>query len=201
MQGDFPSAKELMAAARSLIDDLDEPTFRPPAALHAGQIELLAENPAGAEAEFRASYEHFKGLQEKAHLSTEAAFLALALLARGGAADEAEALSVESEEAAASDDLASQILWRIVRARALVPRGDLERALVLARDAERLAGRTDFLNLRGESRTALAEVCRAAGQTGEARRALESALRLYGRKRNLVASEWTRAALATFEPR
>ena len=53
---------------------------------------------------------------EKALLADTAALLADVVYDRGRA-DEALALTMEAEQAAASDDISAQIVWRTVRAR------------------------------------------------------------------------------------
>ena len=74
------------------------------ALLYVGDVEA-------AEAELRWGYQTLRDMGERAALSTVAAYLARVLVAERRYA-EAEALTVESEHAAAVGDLASQIAWR-----------------------------------------------------------------------------------------
>src|SRR5262249_12222888 len=95
-----------------------------------------------------------------------AAQLGRALLALDRA-DEAEAISHESE-ALAGDDLQSAIAWRGVRAEALARRGEREEAVELARAAVEIAAATDALLDHANARVALAAALRAAGRRAEA---------------------------------
>ena len=129
---------------------------------------------------------------ERAFSSTIAGFLAQALCAEGRY-EEAARFSRASEEAAASDDVFSQMLWRTSRARIRAQQGDLERAEALAREAVQLGERTDLLNTLADARFDLAEVLALAGRREEALVALEEAARLYERKGNLPALERARS--------
>ena len=73
---------------------------------------------------------------------------------------EADALTREVEAAASADDVPSQIAWRSVRARVLAARGEHADAEVLAREAVRLAARTDDLRGHAEALLDLAAVLR-----------------------------------------
>ena len=113
--------------------------------------------------------------------------LAHALYAQGRF-EEAEQFSRISGDAAAREDLTSNILWRSARAKILARRGDLEVGLRLAEEATTLAEQTDFLNIHGDALSDQAEVLRLAGEAEEATSALQEALALYERKGNRVAA-------------
>jgi hypothetical protein len=131
---------------------------------------------------------------EKSLLSTVAALLAGALNAQGRD-DEAEGLTTVSERTAGPDDLLSQVLWRGARARARAAAGRLADAEALARAAVELAERTDYLDLRGDAATTLADVLFAAEATGEGGASARAALELYERKGNVVSAELVGARL------
>src|ERR671934_739971 len=90
--------------------------------------------PEAATEALRSSYETLQGTGEKSFSSTIAGFLAHALCARGEY-DEAARFSRAGEEAAAPDDIFSQILWRTSRAKIFARQGHLEPAEVLAQEA------------------------------------------------------------------
>jgi AAA ATPase domain len=195
MEGRFAEARDLIADGRSIFEELVPRTRRPRVgSIYLGRVELLAGDPAAAEAALRAGYEALERMGEKAHRSTVAVYLAEALYGQGRYA-EAEVLTVASEAAAGADDVASQFGWRCVRAKVLARRGERDEAERIAREAVALADETDFLQRRADARVALAEVLGPAEQTGESARALAEALELYEAKGIAVLAARTRALL------
>ena len=136
---------------------------------------------------------------ERGLLSTVAGFLAQALYAEGDY-HEAARFSRASEDAAATDDVFSQMLWRISRAKILVRQGDSERAEALAQEAVRLGEATDLLSTRADMLCDLAEVLRLAGRRADALPALATAARLYEQKGNLPGLERAQALAADLSP-
>ena len=106
---------------------------------------------------------------------------------RRGEVDEAERFSRECEQAAAPDDVLSQMLWRTARAKILARRGDLEPAEALAREAVGRGEPTDLLGTRADALVDLAEVLALAGRREDSLAALGEASELYERKGNLTA--------------
>ena len=105
----------------------------------------------------------------------------------------AEALTLQSEQIADSDDLMTQVWWRCPRARASARRGALADAETLAREACAIADRGDYFELRGRSREALAEVLHLAERHEEAERAVRDAVAIYERKGSARLAERARA--------
>jgi hypothetical protein len=66
----------------------------------------------------------------------------------------------------------------------------------MAREAVRLAARTDALSDHGSALLDLAEVLHLAGRTEQATVRVEEALRLFERKENRVSADAARAALS-----
>src|ERR671934_119616 len=99
-------------------------------------------------------------------VSARAAFLARALQSLGRD-DEAEALTLTSEEAASRDDVGSQAIWRGTRARVLAGR-DEERAVTLATEAVELLRHTDFVNVQADALVDLAATMRTLGREEDA---------------------------------
>jgi tetratricopeptide (TPR) repeat protein len=102
-----------------------------------------------------------------------------------GRSDEAEELTRLCEQITPPDQLDAQIRWRSVRA-VTVARSEPEEAERLAKEAVRLADKTDQLDAQAEARIDLAEVLRLGGRRREAARDLGRAIDLYRAKGNKV---------------
>jgi predicted ATPase/class 3 adenylate cyclase len=150
------------------------------ALLYVGDLEA-------AEAELRWGYQTLRDMGERAALSTVAAYLARVLVAERRYA-EAEALTVESEHAAAVGDLASQIVWRGTRLPCRLAVGDTPGAEDLGRAALALAENTDDLELLGYSHAGLAAVLAAAGDSHGAAAETSAALSAYRAKGDVVSA-------------
>jgi class 3 adenylate cyclase/tetratricopeptide (TPR) repeat protein len=157
-------------------------------------IELLAGDPAtGA----RLGEEGCAILEEAGELgllSTSACFVGQALY-QADRLDEAEAWANRAVELGGSDDAATQMLWRQVKAKVLARRGERVDAERLAREAVAIAEETDKTDWCATAHADLAEVLELAGEPEQAAAALERALALYERKGNLVLAQRTRARL------
>jgi ATP/maltotriose-dependent transcriptional regulator MalT len=152
-------------------------------------------DPAAAEPVLREGCEALERMGERSFLSTNAAMLAQTLCDLGRH-EEAESWTRLSEEAAASDDQASQVLWRSARAKIVARRGELDEAERLAREAVALATTGDAIPWTGEALLNLSEVLRFAGKNERARVCLEGARALFGQKGVLHMAERTGALLA-----
>jgi predicted ATPase/class 3 adenylate cyclase len=150
------------------------------ALLYVGDLEA-------AEAELRWGYQTLRDMGERAALSTVAAYLARVLVAERRYA-EAEALTVESEHAAAVGDLASQIAWRGTRLPCRLAVGDVTGAEDLGRAALALAENTDDLELLGYAHAGLAAVLAAAGDSHGAAAETSAALSAYRTKGDVVSA-------------
>jgi tetratricopeptide (TPR) repeat protein len=133
-------------------------------------------------------------LGERGYLSTVAALLAHAVLAQGRL-DDADELIRMSDDAAAEDDLSTQVLVRTARGRILAARGAFDEALPSCREAALLAEETDDVNMRADVSVQLGEVLALAGRRDEAAGVLEDALRLYEGKGNVVSAERVRGTV------
>jgi predicted ATPase/class 3 adenylate cyclase len=192
MRGEFELARQLLADGTRSLADLGLNVWAANAAQEAFLIESLAGTPQAAVTLLRDSYATLDRMGERSFSSTIASLLALGLCAEGRY-EEAARFSRASEEAAASDDVVSQMLWRTSRARIRAQQGDLDQAEALAREAVQLGERTDLLNTQADALFDLAEVLALAGRPEEALVALEEAARLYERKGNLPALERARS--------
>lgn len=147
---------------------------------YAGIIELVGDEPGGAEPHLRQAYQGFRRMGLDADTAETAALLGRACLALDRD-DEAEELCTESERLA-GHALKASIAWRTLRALLLTRRGDHPGARAMAESAVALAERTDALVDHGDACLALATVLHAAGDAAGARAAAERSSGLYERK-------------------
>ncbi len=197
MTGRFERAGELLAESDAILEELGFTIHS--AAEWAAYIALLAGDPAMAEGRLRAGYERLIAMGESQLLSTTAALLGRAIYEQGRY-DEAYAFTEASAEAAAAEDIVTQIAWRAVRARILAGQGRIGEGEQLAREAVGLAERTDLPSDRGDAFLDLAEVLRTSARLEEAEAAVRRALSLYERKGNLVGADKARSLLAQLAP-
>jgi tetratricopeptide (TPR) repeat protein len=192
MRGSFDVARELIAAAVALADQLGLEVDATGAHSDASEIELLAGRPADAERALRISVEGLERRGDVGHLATVAPLLADVLYLQGRP-DEAMPLTELVARSALADDLDPQVAWRRVQAKVLAQRGDFESAEPLARKAIELAARSDYTNLHARAIEDLAEVLRLAGRPREALVELERATRLHEQKGDVVSAARTRS--------
>ncbi|MFN2627375.1 MAG: BTAD domain-containing putative transcriptional regulator [Gaiellaceae bacterium] len=185
MQGGFDTARDALAQARAMLEDLGLALAAAQAAETAGTIELLAGDPVAAEEELRAGYDRLERMGVASTRANLAALLATALSAQGRDR-EGLLMSEVAEQAAAAVDLSAQVHWQAARTRALAGLGRPEEALRFGHSAVGLAERTDFLNVRGDALMALSQA--EPGVVGRA-------VRLYERKGNIVAAAGARARI------
>jgi tetratricopeptide (TPR) repeat protein len=194
MQGRFDEARDLASRAKALLEDLGLWLRAAFASEASGFVETLAGDFAAAEGELRSGLEVIEKLGERGYLSTVAALLAHAVLAQGRL-DDADAFIRMSDEAAAEDDLSTQVLVRTARGRILAARGAFEEARLLCGEATLLAEETDDVNMRADVLAELGEVLGLGGRRDDAARVLDDALRLYEGKGNVVSAGRVRQRL------
>jgi DNA-binding SARP family transcriptional activator len=197
MDGDFDQARRLVRQGNEILDEFDR--LHSAVSHHEALVELLAGQPAAAEERLRLGYRRLEEMGERALLATTAAMLAQAVHAQGHL-QEANAFCQVSERTAAAEDLPTQVKWRGVRAKLLGWEGRTGEAAALARQAVRLAARTDMLTMRADALLDLAEVLRLSGPSAEADAAARQALALYERKEDRVSAARARPLLAAGTP-
>jgi tetratricopeptide (TPR) repeat protein len=199
MQGRFEEGRELLARARSMLEELGRPIDLATLAFWSGPLELLAGDLEAAERELGAACEVLEAAGEKGWLSTMSAFRAWVLdgLRRLDAAEDAVRVS---REAATSDDYNAQAMWRSGGAKILARRGQFDEAERLGREAVAWIDGSDELNNQAEVRKDLAEVFRLADRPAEAREVLSEALARYEQKGNEVMTDRTRVLLDELGP-
>ena len=135
----------------------------------------------------RSVHAAYLGQRDEVNARLASIGLASALL-DAGADDEADAIAADVEREGSRDDLETQVVWRSVRARAAARRGEVDRALALAREAIAMADSTDWLLLRAETQEEVAEVFTTLGRP-EAAEARARAAELYRRKGAMPATD------------
>jgi tetratricopeptide (TPR) repeat protein len=192
MQDQIETAHATLSRAKSYLDILG-PTMTAAITQPAAFVAMLTGDPATAEMHLRLEYESLSLMGEKDNLATTAALLARAIAAQGEARyGEASQLIAISQEAAAGEDLVTQIIDWGLSARMLADRGRYADATELAFSAVALAAQTDLLSQHADALLDLAHVKAASGRYPEAQAAAAQALDLYQHKGNLPG---TREAL------
>ena len=161
----------------------------------AAEIEWLIGDIAAAERSRREACVRLEQMGHHSWLSTMAGTLGWLLCALGRY-DEADEWAEKSRSLGARDDIATQVVWRIVRATVLAHRGDVQQAEELARAAVALVETTDNIQSQGDVLRGLAEVLALAGRRDEAAAELRRAVALYEQKENVVMAGRAAALLA-----
>jgi tetratricopeptide (TPR) repeat protein len=195
MQGRFDDAKSLANQARATYEEFARASIWATWAPIAADVDALAGNVTAAEHTLLEACSVLGPVENPGLLSERAGMLAAALVAQGKI-DEAQYWVDISAANAASGDIGAHVRWRAAKATIVMQRGSLDHAEALAREAARLAERTDRLNLRADALLALAEVLGVAGHESDAARRVEEALALYERKGNSVSADQARARFA-----
>jgi len=195
MLGRFDEARSTVAESLARAQELGAAVGYAIGCETASKIEMLAGDWDSAERWAREACDQLERMGERSWLSTFAGELAQTLCALGRY-NEADEWSRRSEELGASDDFATQMVWRQARAKVVARHGNVDDAERLAREALSLAEGTDHVVSRGDALMDLAEVLDLAGNREEASSHVEQALRLYERKGDLVMAGRSRERLA-----
>jgi len=191
MQGKTDEARRQIRQVRAGYRDLGLLLWAAATGLGEGYVELDAGETAAAVRVVRESCAELRAMGETAFLSTQLCILAEALY-RLDDLDAAEAATHEAERLGSPDDVATQTMWRSVRAKVLARRDDHTEADRLMRAAFGHFGASDSISQIGDAHRDFAEVLLLAGRQDEARAALERALELYERKEHVTAAAYAR---------
>jgi tetratricopeptide (TPR) repeat protein len=181
LQGRLAEARELTARSRAGWEELGNRHFLAGVTHHMGRIEHQAGDLPKASRLIRESYAAMTATGDLAFASTFAAGLGEVLLDLGDE-DEAMRFATIARDTSSSDDVVSQAGGRAVQARVLSRRGDHEGAEALAREAEAIMAKTDYLAQHGDVLVHLAHVLHDAGTAKDAIAAAREALELYRQK-------------------
>ena len=197
MNRDFDRARDLYRRSRSILDEFGMKLYAALTSLDSGPIELMAGNPAAAEAELRSDYEALDRIGERNYRATVAGVLAEALYQQDRL-DDADHFARIAQDLGAPDDVSSETLWRSVLGKTLARRGELAEARRLVTEAVQMLEPSDELDSKGNVLVDLAEVEFLAGRVEEAAAALEGAIALFEAKGNIASASRSRERLAEF---
>ena len=183
MRGDFARARRVYRRAKRLWEELGLRYAVAGLTQVGGELELMAENPTGAERELRAGAEMLETVGGNA---LQSALLAKALAAQGGDV-EAEALAVAAERAAGGREIQAEVIAGVTRAVVCARRGEHDVALELAVAAASRTEQSDALNLRADALVVLTRCLENLGRTAEAAARHAEARSLYVAKGNAAA--------------
>jgi len=185
MRGRIEAAREDIAQAKALTRELGDQVGLAGMLGTSGFVEMLAGDPARAEAELRAGYEIFDRIGDVGHLTSLASALGEAVYEQGRY-DEALRLTEFVERITIEGDVDAEVRWRHLRAKVLARGGRHDEAEPLVREAVSRAAGTDFLDMHANALLAQGEVLRLADRNEEAASAVREALDLYRRKGHVV---------------
>jgi DNA-binding SARP family transcriptional activator len=193
MAGDFTHARALSTRQKAIFEELGQRFMAARFAFAIGSVEILAKNLAAAEREFRAGYELFAGMGERAQSLSYAAMISRVVYDQGRY-EEADLWA----ETAAAANVTSSVRARpcfstTVHAKVLARAGELERAEALARAALDDHKGSDEIEEEAGMLMDLAEILALADRPEDAVAAVEEATRLYDRKGHLVSARDARA--------
>jgi predicted ATPase len=195
LAGRFEEARELAARGEMILEELGQWGRVAGFGLRTqAWIESLAGDPAAAERLVRRSLELLTASGDEQSSPSVMCQIAVAIYEQGRY-DEAEALALSAEKAAAGDDQDALALSSSVRAAILARRRQPEEAEALARGALALARYSDGLVKVGELQLRLAEVLRSSGKDAEAETEARSAVELFERKGAVVPAGRARRLL------
>jgi class 3 adenylate cyclase/tetratricopeptide (TPR) repeat protein len=199
-QGRFDDARRTYADSARLHEELGLRLRRAVGTILGAEIEMLANDPAGAERELTFGYQTLEAMGDTGVRAVVAGYLAEALYAQSRYDESASYVDIAAE-IADPDDVAAQALHRVTRARLLTWSGDTAAAERLGREAVRLAEPTDFIALQASAALALADAVAADGREAEARALTEQAGALYASKENVAAVRRLSAGLSQLAPK
>ena len=186
MAGDFGRAREQLARSRDGLNDLGLHQASIWMAVFDAQAQLLAGDPARAEAALADAERIAREIGDRWFLSTILVDRAHVLLAQDRLAQAADAVA-GIEEVPAPSDLEWRIKRLAARGKLAAREGHAEQALEEARAAVALADPTEMFLFRADAWRDLAEVAHRVGEAEEAASARATALDLYRAKGNVAA--------------
>jgi class 3 adenylate cyclase/tetratricopeptide (TPR) repeat protein len=195
MEGEFDLARELYRRGQTLLRDLGPSVSAITTSIASAYVEALAGDLEAAEAELRRDEAALAELDERFYRSSIAGTLARVLL-RAGKVDEANRFARLAQDIADPEDTDPQVLWRSVQSRILAIRGELDEAARLSGEAVELAGETEDIILKADALVDRSVVLAAAGEADAAGAALETAIRLYEQKGDVISADRIRRELS-----
>jgi tetratricopeptide (TPR) repeat protein len=195
MNGELEEGRRLIRQARATFAEFGLTQRAVATARDEALVERYSGDPAAVERVLRPACDELRRTGDVGGLSMHVGELAEALyqLARY---DEAEQANREAERTSLESDVASQVVWRRVRAKLLARRGERDEARRLVREAIALAEASHDLEQLGDAYRDLAAVEQQSGSANDASIALEQALAAYTQKSLVPMAHRTRVDLA-----
>jgi class 3 adenylate cyclase/tetratricopeptide (TPR) repeat protein len=189
MQGRFDEARERNTLARKLRSDPGELLGLGSAVMSEGLVEWYAGELDTAEQILRQGWDQLvRRGGERGRLSVVALLARVLLEQPHGRDDEADVLTDRCQQEAAEAQLDIQIKWRQLRAILLARQRRLDQAEQLAREAMRLAQRSEQPDAQAQTHHDLAALLQQRGSLDDARTNARKAIDLYEAKGNLVSA-------------
>jgi hypothetical protein len=179
-RGAFDDARSTIARSAAALEELGAARELAVVLHRTAQIEVLAGQPNAAEPQMQRALAAAANARDDALRAALAGSFAHILVADDERLDEALALADVAESHA--DGTASDVAWRMARARVLVRRGRAKQAEALVREGLSLAEQTDSTDLRANTLAYAADVRRQAGRPAEAEPFERRAHRLFQRR-------------------
>jgi tetratricopeptide (TPR) repeat protein len=200
MAGRFEEAREQHTRAQAVFKELGLTVRHGAGVQSGGRIELLAGDPAAAEAELRRGYDDLAALGENDYLSTVAGYLAEALYEQGRYEETAEFADI-CRTLAQPDDMNAQTQWPGALAKVMARRGEIAEAESLLRSALDLCAAIDNIDRHGNVLMDFAEVLTLSDRFDDAENAVNSALGFYDQKANAVSAARARKRMVELQER
>lgn len=185
MRGETDLARQQYRRARLLLEEIDAGVLAVATSIDSARVELHAGDLEAADRELSRDYEALSRLGERFLLSSIGSLLARVAVERGDV-DRGEELTLVVESIMGADDLDAQALWRGARSAVLAARGDLARAVSLAREAVEIRSQTDSPVLQADAHWRLGTLLALGGDVDQAAAQLDAALERYEAKGDLV---------------
>jgi class 3 adenylate cyclase/tetratricopeptide (TPR) repeat protein len=196
--GRFDEGRSKQRRAQEILVDLGVKLNIGGMSMWAASLEAMAGDFEAAERTHREGTTVLESIGEVGYLSTQLGYHARVLYSLGRFDEAAEKTDV-AERLSASDDLASQTIWRQLRAKLLAREGHEDTAVSLAEEAAAMTEGTDCWDTLSMAFEDLGEVYALVGRRDDAIRAYGKALDVCERKGAIVVAESLRAKVARLE--
>jgi tetratricopeptide (TPR) repeat protein len=196
LTGDHDSGRVMNATAIAIQREAGMFVMAAARTVSRAHIEMSAGDLSAAEQLLRAALDELRPVGDRAHYATVALTLA-DVLERQGRYDEAAAWCRVVRETTGSGDLVNDLGVDALEGYLSARTGDLENGLRLVRGAAERAAHVDFFWTRGLVYTALGKTLVLAGESADAVKAFEVALRVYDDKGDVTSARQTRELIAS----
>jgi len=191
MLGHFDEGRRKHRRAKAILVDLGVKLNIGGMSMYAASLEAMAGDLEAAERVHREGTAVLESIGEVGYLSTHLGYHARVLFALGRFDDAVEKTDL-AERLGASDDVASQTMWRQLRAKLLAREGHAVTAIALAEEAVAMTHGTDCWDTLSMAFEDLGDVYSLVGRRDDAILSLEKALDVCERKGAVAAVELIR---------